>query len=274
MLAVCALALRKHVTLELPAAWLRTAGIWAVGSVFWAYCLALGAGPFLVCGSLAQWAWQRRNRRAIAPLAAKTLVLGVSCLLGVIALEGAARLIRVQERRLPRLPELPALLPAERGGQTRIAGSASLSARETHIVVIGESSGRGEPYDPWLSVGQILGWQLERVFPGRPVTVQMLARPGLNLRQALERLAQLRRRPDAILLYSGHNEFQSRYSWSRSVPHYRRDPPAVAAGVVRRGRLVSGLRPDRRGDGTADAVVRAASRGHAATGRRACLHPG
>ncbi|MGO9469431.1 MAG: hypothetical protein ACLQIB_47040 [Isosphaeraceae bacterium] len=53
------------------------------------------------------------------------------------------------------------------------------------FVVVGESSARGEPYYPWLSVGQILGWQLEQVFPGRKIRVDVRADGGFCLEQAI-----------------------------------------------------------------------------------------
>ena len=46
------------------------------------------------------------------------------------------------------------------------------------ILVIGESSAQGEPYHPWLSVGQIAAWKLESVLPGRPIHVDMWAYGG------------------------------------------------------------------------------------------------
>jgi hypothetical protein len=98
--------------------------------------------------------------------------------------------------------------------------------RSLLIAVIGESSARGEPYDGWLSVPAIVAWQLERVLPGRKVVVQMLTKNGATLEQIHQRIAELRRRPDAVFIYSGHNEFQSRFPWERYVPYYVDDNPS------------------------------------------------
>jgi hypothetical protein len=89
------------------------------------------------------------------------------------------------------------------------------------ILVIGESSARGEPYHPWLSVPQIVAWRLERILPGRHVSVDMWATGGATLAMMHERLAGLTYRPDVMIVYVGHNEFQTRYSWFREVSYYR-----------------------------------------------------
>ena len=84
------------------------------------------------------------------------------------------------------------------------------------------------PYRDWLSVPAIVAWQLERVFPGRKVSVDMLAMGGANLAQVYGHLARLTHRPDAILVFSGHNEFQILVTWDRYVPYYVDDnPPGV-----------------------------------------------
>src|SRR5262249_60270803 len=94
-----------------------------------------------------------------------------------------------------------------------------------------------DPYRPWLSVGQIVGWQLERIFPGREIRVDIRADGGLCLEQAVLRLEDLKRRPEAILVFTGHNEFQARYGWARHVRHYveggPESPPALL-GLPRR----------------------------------------
>jgi hypothetical protein len=109
-----------------------------------------------------------------------------------------------------RLPAFPTRLRSEPG---------------LYIVVVGESSARGDPYQPWVSIGQIVAWQLERVFPGRPIEVDIRAEGGLVLEQALLPLVKLARRPDAIIVFAGHNEFQTRFGWSRNVAHYVEEGP-------------------------------------------------
>ncbi len=106
-------------------------------------------------------------------------------------------------------------------------------------MVVGESSARGEPYHPWISVGQIVGWQLERVFPGRQIRVDVRADGGLCLEQAILRLADLERRPDALIVFAGHNEFQARYGWSRNVRHYIEEGPESPLALLELGRSSS-----------------------------------
>ena len=106
-------------------------------------------------------------------------------------------------------------------------------------MVIGESSGRGEPYQPWLSVGQIVSWQLEPIFPDRKIRVDVRAEGGLNLKQAVDELRDLSRRPDAIIVFSGHNEFQTRFGWSRSVRHYIEEGPEHPLALIELARSTS-----------------------------------
>src|SRR5262249_43217816 len=68
---------------------------------------------------------------------------------------------------------------------------------------------------------RIITWQLGRAFPGRTFRTDNRAWPGITLESAIERLTGLERRPDLLLIYSGHNEFQSRFGWGRKAPHYR-----------------------------------------------------
>ncbi len=97
--------------------------------------------------------------------------------------------------------------------------------------MIGESSGRGEPYHPWLSVGQIVAWRLKRVFPGRAIDVDIWATGGATLEMMHQKLARLTYRPDALIVYVGHNEFQARYTWMRYVDYYLDTdlPPRLSA---------------------------------------------
>ncbi len=103
--------------------------------------------------------------------------------------------------------------------------------------MIGESSGRGEPYNPWLSVADIVAWRLEKVFPGRKIEVDMWATGGATLAVMHNKLAALSYRPDALVVYVGHNEFQSRYAWMRDVDYYRdrdRGPPLPVPSILER----------------------------------------
>lgn len=198
-------------------------------AVLWfLWALLVGYGIVLIlaiAGIVAGYRAIRREHRAGRPLPQRwlrVLFLSASVLVGLGLMELGAALNWYRVHRIPRFP-----VPFARG--TEDAGDPK---RDLYIVVLGESSAVGEPYDPWLSVGQILAWRLEEIFPGRRIELEMRARPGIHLQLALAELAGLERRPDAILLYSGHNEFQCRFSWSRSVHHYRGD------SLLERGPLV------------------------------------
>ncbi|MDR3635525.1 MAG: tetratricopeptide repeat protein [Isosphaeraceae bacterium] len=189
--------------------WIRRQAVITMLWLVFAFYL-LAAATAIVGTPLALCLLARRRSRSIWVL--RSLALCISVLCGMGLLEGAAALRQVVIRRLR---DLPTHFPEPS------------KSDETYIVVIGESSARGEPYHPWLSVGQVAAWQLEKVFPDRRFRVEMLAEGGLNLNQAIGRLRGLKRRPDAILVYSGHNEFLGRYAVSGIVWHYLDDdvPP-------------------------------------------------
>ena len=76
------------------------------------------------------------------------------------------------------------------------------------------------PFENRLSVGKIVAWQLEEAIPGQRFEVEMLAEPGATLLGQYRKLCGLLRRPDALIVYCGHNEFCSEIPWSRKVDHY------------------------------------------------------
>ena len=91
-------------------------------------------------------------------------------------------------------PQLPRTLPASPRNALR-------------VVVIGDSSARGYPYHPRLSVGQIVAWRLGLAVRGRRVELEILAHGGSNLKVQYRKLSQIKYKPDALIIYSGHNEF-------------------------------------------------------------------
>jgi lysophospholipase L1-like esterase len=88
------------------------------------------------------------------------------------------------------------------------------------LVVVGESSAEGVPYNQWLSIGSLVAWKLEEAIPGRPVRLHVVATSGEILELQHERLLHLSHRPDLIIVYCGHNEFSSRLPGNREVDHY------------------------------------------------------
>jgi hypothetical protein len=184
----------------------------------------------------------RRMRGPLSPSQARLLLLSVSVFLGLVALELGAAAWHTWLHQRPRLPaalsqtqttrsdgtlgpapaptpapSLPRQFPAP---PAETETNADARVRPLKFLVIGESSGRGEPYHPWLSVGQIVGWRLEQVFPGRPIQVDIWATGGATLEVMHNKLAGLTYRPDALIVYVGHNEFQARYTWMRDVDYY------------------------------------------------------
>ncbi len=67
----------------------------------------------------------------------------------------------------------------------------------------------------------------------------MRADGGLCLEQAVSRLGDLKHRPDALIVFAGHNEFQTRYGWSRNVRHYVEEGPESPLALLELGRSSS-----------------------------------
>ena len=159
------------------------------------------AGAIVLGVSFKKW----KGKRARRPF----LKIGALCgsiLLSAIALEaGSAAWLRwrsvLSTGLVARMPKR-----LERGDEKTI-----------RLTVIGESSARGFPYQNRLSIGEIVAWKLQEALPKRKVEVQVLAEAGATLGDMCGKLAELKHRPDALIIYSGHNEFQARFSWGRSV---------------------------------------------------------
>jgi lysophospholipase L1-like esterase len=88
------------------------------------------------------------------------------------------------------------------------------------LLILGESSAEGVPYNFWVSIAHIVAWQLEATIPGLRVRPNVLANSGDTLDQQLYKLSIFTRRPDVVIVYCGHNEFSARFPWSREVDHY------------------------------------------------------
>src|SRR5262245_50215388 len=161
-------------------------------------------------------------------------LLCVTCLLGVGVMEVVSCLWLGWLHRAPVLKAPPRTARSPESTTPGVAIEepvAEGSAPPLRILILGESSARGEPYHPWLSVGQILAWQLGQVLEGRRIDVDMQAEPGVPLEYAHQKLGRIRYRPDVLVLFAGHNEYQSRYAWTRVIPYYDRGkqprPPFV-----------------------------------------------
>ncbi len=152
----------------------------------------------------------RRARRAGRQVSRRRLMAmaaSLASLVALLALEAGSSAWRTWMHRLPALPM--SFDPTPPG--------------EYRIVVLGGSSALGEPYRPWVSVGQILAWQLGEADPSRRFECEILAWLGESLEQQHQKLARIRKRPDAVIVYSGHNEFVARFENGRE----ERDPGIV-----------------------------------------------
>jgi hypothetical protein len=112
---------------------------------------------------------------------------------------------------------------------TRRVPATTETLREAGVTlaVLGESSAFGIPFDRWFSVGKIVAWQLEGAMPSRKFQVEMLAEPGATLERQFRKLGGLKRRPDALIVYCGHNEFAATIPWSRKLDYYIDEKPSL-----------------------------------------------
>ena len=146
------------------------------------------------------WLLVRSPRRGRRPSAVvRVFLLCFSCLFSLAALEIGSAAWR---NWMHRLPVMPTSFPDPDAGEYR-------------IVVLGGSSAMGEPFRPWLSVGQIVAWRLQRAVPTRRFELDILAFLGDSLEQQHKKLIAITKRPDAVIIYSGHNEFTVRFEENR-----------------------------------------------------------
>lgn len=216
---------------------------WEAGLIFLialeaAYGVALAAAPI---GTVALGVLAARSRRRGRPRpgVARGLLLCGSVWFGLAAAEAAAVLWEMRPRRgtpapwaeadRKRLEGFSRGLPA---ATTKVVAPTEFpdprDDREIDILVVGESSAEGVPYNNWLSIGRLVAWQLGEILPDRPIRLQVLAMSGETLELQQGRLEGLKRRPDLMIVYCGHNEFSSRFFHARE-PHYYFDEEAPTA---------------------------------------------
>ena len=195
-----------------------------------AYVVALGicsvAVPSLIVTML-----RARKRQRRRPWAARALLLCLSLLFGFSVSEVVAAVVRARFLRSSAVP-VGGLKGASdkglKGEMPRRLDEVVLPETfpkptpkgQVHIVVVGESSAAGVPYNFWLSMGQILTWKLEAEIPKQTYRLSIVANSGDTLEVQHKKLAEIQQRPDALIIYCGHNEFSARFSWSRELDHY------------------------------------------------------
>lgn len=191
--------------------------------------LLVGTIGTLSLGAVFLFARHKGRRR---PIVARGLLLCGTCLIGVVLAEGVALVVGAPPRSLPAPPARDPALPTTFDENDN---------SDVTLVVLGESSAAGVPYQKRLSVGKIVAWKLGEVIPTRRFDALVLAQPGDILEGQYYQLSRLRRRPDVLIVYCGHNEFYARVDWSRRVVHYPGQTPNFLERADRLGRRLSAL---------------------------------
>ena len=176
-------------------------GIWLQEAFLACYFLFL---PITALATLVSTVVVCRSRSKSRP--GRWLLLFGSALLGLFLSEVGAAIWLSHKHRVPSLP-----------------GHFDRRARASDrllITVVGGSSALGVPYDGWLSIGAIVRRELQEVMPAHQVRVEILAEKGATLEAMHKKLAMMTERPDALVVFSGHNEFLSRFSLANRVMYY------------------------------------------------------
>jgi hypothetical protein len=92
--------------------------------------------------------------------------------------------------------------------------------RDIDLVVLGDSSALGVPFERWLSIGDIVKWKLAEAIPGRTVRLHQLASMAHTLEQQHHQLKSLRRRPEVLLIYCGLTDVCLRGPETRRTGYY------------------------------------------------------
>ncbi len=173
-------------------AWIRLLQVVLRIAVVGCWTFAIGGAPVVLW-----WIWRRRCGVRKPLRMAKPWF---ACLLVLFIAEPIAATIKSAHERLA----IPVLAKAAPEG-------------EFHVAALGESSMLGWPYvakvddtkefHSRFGIPAVYEWQLRRMYPGKKIVVHNLAKEGINLKLAFERLKTLEFRPNHILLYAGHNEF-------------------------------------------------------------------
>jgi hypothetical protein len=182
------------------------------------------------------WMLNRARRRGTPRKgAARGLVACVSCLLAIALGEAVITATSAWKQWRSARSMARSGLAEDLELPTEFAPTGD--ADEVTLVVLGESSAEGYPCREWLSIGRLLAWQLGRSIPSRRFRAEIVAHAGDTLEKQHRKLAGLVHRPDAIIVYCGHNEFAARYPTERDVGHYRNADARFPVWAIA-GRLV------------------------------------
>ena len=188
-----------------------------IAGAFAASLGAIGLGAVLI---------RARKRKRRRPIVARICLLCVASLFGLASLETAASAWRNWRHATPLLPNPPKSTTRSARESPNLSDRLNTNEEELNLVVLGGSSAFGVPYDHQLSIGSIVAWGLERASPKNRVRLKILAAPGIHLERNHEKLAQIDRKPDILLIHVGDNEFSYRYTWDRTSLGYYFDHPS------------------------------------------------
>lgn len=197
-----------------PGRWLMEAFL---RSLLVGYATVLVCVPLALIGTIFFLLRARRRGRSRPWLARAALLCGST----MIAAAGVELIATAWLAWVHRMPALPTTF------------SERPPAEEISLVVLGGSSALGYPYHPELSVGQIVAWQIGQALPTRKVNLDIRARTGVNLEHQHQELATVKRRPDAVIVYSGHNEFLSRFDPQRDAGYAEAPTDGLLLGIYR-----------------------------------------
>jgi len=221
---------------------------WQIGLVFlivmhivFGIAALLSLLGVLVCGVLVCVRVRRRTKGL--GIVARGLLLSVSLLAALAVAEAAAGLWQRALHRHTALPVGGLRRANRRAGEVHLSELPSLDQlpskfpdgrddRQIDVLVLGESSAEGVPYQNWLSVGSMIEWKLKEIFPARPVSLRLLAASRETLERQQEMLRLLHRRPEMMIIYCGHNEFSSRLQPYRDLEYYFDDALPTAWSVL------------------------------------------
>lgn len=170
--------------------------LWTLLALYWFSLVPAAFG-----GAILTFVMIRARRNHVKrPTAARLLLLCASTLLSLAIIETASAVWLAWAHRFPDLPTEFTAAPHH----------------ELHIAVIGGSSAIGQPYQDWLSIGRIVAWKLEAELGGdQRVVADVLAKEGATLEQMHQKLERIKHRPDVLIIFAGHNEFQARFPWDQ-----------------------------------------------------------
>lgn len=180
--------------------------------LFWPLTVVLVALVMLL-----SWRHRRRpmerSRRRLFRLAS----LAVGALVAGLLFETAGVVFAIQSESLGELPSFSTTEPRP--------------ANKRLIVGLGGSTMVGEPYHEYFSIPSLVAWKLNQLRPDRRYEFLLLARRGDDLDAQFRRLTELQKRPDYLLIYSGHNEFTKKFRASETASgwwdRWRRATPGL-----------------------------------------------